>query len=224
MAIFDGDLECPFCAIVDDGVSPVWRYLFPDAADSEVVWSSDLFTVALDTAPIVEGHLLLISNDHITSLAGNIHEAAAMLEDAKAAAENLVSEVYGDFTYFEHGALSFTRHAGACVDHAHLHILPGSYNILADISRDYPELKRYSCYEDALRDLARTPYLLFGTSNIGVYGVSAPVCSTQYLRKLVSFRAKVTDKWNWRDCIRRANSLHLREQLQHTRLKLLNAR
>lgn len=223
MAIFEGELECPFCALVEDGASPVWRHLFPDATDGEVVWHSDLFTVMLDTAPLVEGHLLVVSNDHTTSLASVVHEAAPLLRAAKSVGEEMILRAYGEFTYFEHGAMSFARNAGACVDHAHLHIVPGYYNILPDILQDYPEVKRYSDYEGALRNLANTPYLVFGASRIGVYGVSAPVCATQYLRRLVSRRAKAMDKWNWRDCIRRADGLHLREQLQQTRLRLLNS-
>jgi diadenosine tetraphosphate (Ap4A) HIT family hydrolase len=221
-AIYGSEGECPFCTLVEDGVSPVWRYLFPTATGGEVLWTSDLFTVALDTAPLVEGHLLVISNNHVTSLASIVQDANVPLRQAISTAEELVSRAYGDFTYFEHGAMSFARHAGACVDHAHLHIVPGRYYILPDIARDYPDVTCYPNYEAALRHFARTPYLVFGASDIGAYGVSAPVCATQYLRRLISRRANVVDKWSWRDCIRQADSLHLREQLERTRSMLLD--
>src|SRR5436305_702908 len=100
MAIFEGELECPFCALVEDGVSPVWRYLFPDATGGEILWSSDLFTVALDTAPLVEGHLLVVSNDLEASLASIVHESAPLLREVKSTAEELISRAYGEYTYF----------------------------------------------------------------------------------------------------------------------------
>jgi diadenosine tetraphosphate (Ap4A) HIT family hydrolase len=36
----------------------------------------------------------------------------------------VVRATYGRSTAFEHGAASFSKNAGCCIDHAHLHIVP----------------------------------------------------------------------------------------------------
>lgn len=221
MSIFDGEYECPFCLFVEDEVTPVWQHLFPGSNDNEILWSSNTFILALDTAPLTEGHVLIFSRKHETSFSVLINDVESELRQAVSIAGGLLSAAYGEFTYFEHGAMSFTRNAGACVDHAHLHLVPGLYNLLPSISTDYPEVARYADYESALHAMTGNPYVLFGSQSFGTYATPAPRCTTQYLRKLISIQANVPDRWNWRDCIRRADSLRLREQLRRTQSTLL---
>ncbi|MEU7859073.1 HIT family protein [Nonomuraea sp. NPDC049141] len=130
VGIFDRTLECPFCVLIAEGRSPVWNHLFHAENGDEVIFQTESFLVVLDTAPLAEGHLLIITDRHMPSLAGLSKTERDELHAVKRDAESKLREVYGPITYFEHGAESFTRHAGACIDHAHLHLVPGDIDML----------------------------------------------------------------------------------------------
>ncbi|MFG1679589.1 HIT family protein [Nonomuraea sp. NPDC049269] len=220
MGIFDRTLECPFCVLIAEGRSPVWNHLFHAENGDEVIFQTESFLVVLDTAPLAEGHLLIITDRHMPSLAGLSKTERDELHAVKRDAESKLREVYGPITYFEHGAESFTRHAGACIDHAHLHLVPGDIDMLPRVARDYPNIESFVSHKDALDNLAGQAYLMFGREAGPAYGAHAPACITQYLRRLVSEAAESKVMWNWRDCVRWADALSVREQLLNARNKL----
>ncbi len=218
--MFDGPAECPFCALVSEGRSPVWDYLFRADSTDEIILRSASFLVILDTAPLAEGHLLIITKAHISSLAGLTKPERAELDSVKHDAESLLGEAYGPISFFEHGAEKFAKHAGACIDHAHLHLVPGDFDILPYVARDYPDVESFPSYERVLEAFAGRPYLLFSRKSDQVYGVHAPACATQYLRRLVAQATGFRTMWSWRDCVRWADSLSVRDQLLNARMKL----
>jgi diadenosine tetraphosphate (Ap4A) HIT family hydrolase len=220
MGLFDEQLECPFCALVEDGNSPVWKYLFGDTDGTETLFRTEHFTVILDTAPLVQGHLLVVSKDHIPSLASSAPAGRQELIETKLETEDRVRFAYGPCTFFEHGAFSFSRNAGSCVDHAHLHIVPGIYDLSRPVSADFPAAAEYKDYAEALDSLRGKPYLLFGNDASRVTGTVAPVCATQYLRRLVAGLARAHHRWNWRDCIRLADTNSIRTDLIRARDRL----
>lgn len=220
MGIFGQTLECPFCVLMEEGRSPVWNYLFPAENSDEVIAQSESFLVILDTAPLTEGHLLIVPDRHVSSLAGLPRPERDELHAVKCEAESKLRKAYGPIMFFEHGAESFARHAGACIDHAHLHLIPGDIDILPHVARDYPDVKAFTSYDDVLDSLAGEAYLMFGRDAGPAYGAPAPTCATQYLRRLVSQAAEVGTVWNWRDCVRWADALSVREQLLDARKKL----
>jgi diadenosine tetraphosphate (Ap4A) HIT family hydrolase len=220
VGIFDRTLECPFCILIVEGRSPVWDHLFHTENGDEVIFQTESFLVVLDTAPLAEGHLLIITDRHMPSLGGLSKTERDELHAVKRDMESKLRKVYGPITYFEHGAESFTRHAGACIDHAHLHLVPGDIDMLPRVARDYPNIESFVSHKDALDSLAGRAYLMFGRDTGPAYGAHAPACATQYLRRLVSEAAESKAIWNWRDCVRWADALSVREQLLNARDKL----
>lgn len=219
--MLDGALECPFCVLISDGRSPVWEHLFrADSGADEVILRSRSFLVVLDTAPLAEGHVLIITESHVSSLAGLSRPERDELDAVKRDAESLLRKAYGPISYFEHGAERFARHAGACIDHAHLHLVPGDFDILPYVARDYPEVESFASYAGVLESFAGRPYLMFGREPDQIFGVHAPACATQYLRRLVSHATGSRTMWSWRDCVRWADALSIRDQLISARNKL----
>ncbi|MFG1696785.1 HIT family protein [Nonomuraea sp. NPDC049309] len=221
MSLFGRTFDCPFCVLTAEGRSPVWSHLFPAENGDEVILESSSFLAVLDTAPLAEGHLLIIPDRHVTALASLPEPERDELQDVKHVVESMLKEVYGPVLYFEHGAESRGRHAGACIDHAHLHLVPGDADLLPHVARDYPDVRVFASYGDALDGLAGGAYVMFGRQAGRVYGASAPVCVTQYLRRLVARQTQPQAGWNWRDAVRWADALGVREQLLAARTKLL---
>lgn len=196
------DLDCPFCILLEEGTSPNWRQLSPPTRAHETIHSWPECTLILDTGPVVQGHTLLVSNEHYPSMAAVAENEQAGLEGARMDTITLMREVFGEVTLVEHGAATFARNAGACVDHAHIHFVPGRHDITGRIERDFGTMTSFSTWRGLTTFFLRVPYLAIQLSEHEIFGVTAPVCSTQYLRRLIAEDAGSTELWNWRDSIR----------------------
>ena len=91
-----------------------------------IITGDDSFYLAPDVAPMVDGHLLLVSCDHIVSFGG----LPASLDEAVARYVMIISQLF-ESTYhavplfFEHGGRSEGEDE-VCTDHAHWHCIPAS--------------------------------------------------------------------------------------------------
>lgn len=205
--------ECPFCAVILGGASECWYSLFGDTDSTEVIRRGIECTIILDTAPLARGHVLIVSNEHVPSMAKLSRSGRAELRQTVSDVSQSLTRAYSPPTLLEHGAHNFARSGGACIEHAHLHLVPGDFPILPRLVRDFPEIARLADYEDALDALGGQAYLFWKSPTLGSFGVSAPVCATQYLRRLVAAAAGTPARWNWRDCIRHAAALGIREDV-----------
>ena len=91
---------------------------------SSILWGDDDLYVVPDVAPLVEGHLLIISTDHHICFGACPESTAQALDAARRFVRRLFREVYQvDPLFVEHGPTRCYK-AGACINHAHLHCLP----------------------------------------------------------------------------------------------------
>jgi hypothetical protein len=98
---------------------------------------------------------------------------------------------------FEHGATSSDCRLGACVDHAHIHVLPANIDMTEALTRRYgPPLSA------DVTDLARWAqhgYLLFSDTS-GVVKIWQPdLVPSQLLRSLAWQLTHGTEVVDWRD-------------------------
>lgn len=111
------------CLLCDelDGKSPPSARIGPRA---QALLESDLFVLLPDISPLVPGHCLLIPKQHHCSLAtlpeDHLEELSKFLQDCTA----LVSRWWPVPLLFEHGSGALAPKSGACIHHAHLHLLP----------------------------------------------------------------------------------------------------
>ena len=104
------DPDCIFCKILD-GKVPALK-----------VFQDDACLAFLDIGPVAEGHLLLVSADHVESMDGlSPQQAAAMLRNLPAlvGAVRKATGCEGVNILQNNG-----RIAGQLVKHVHLHIIP----------------------------------------------------------------------------------------------------
>lgn len=89
------------------------------------------FVVVPTKGALVPGWALVIPRTHILSFA-SLHQALhAELNEVLAQAEEGIASAYGPCTLFEHGAATHGTAFGCGIDHAHLHIAPLSFSLLA---------------------------------------------------------------------------------------------
>jgi diadenosine tetraphosphate (Ap4A) HIT family hydrolase len=208
------DDDCPFCVILDDGRSPCWNLLFNDRPSGEIVQSGERASAILDTAPITRGHLLIVPHEHVASLGKAKVQTQAEMMALKERSIEILTALYQPPTVLEHGAASFARNAGACVDHAHVHLVPGWFRLLDRLKQDYPDAQTFNNYEDALASFSGSPYIYCEEPSGKAYGAVAGRCQSQYLRRLASEAAGVGERWNWRDCIRMASAYGIAEDVR----------
>lgn len=163
-----------------------------------VLYEDDSVFVTSDIAPVLKGHFLIVSNEHINSFANgnkNIFESLIKAE------EYLKTEIYKseNVLFFEHGAV-LPHTAGGCIDHAHMHAIPLSDNINID-----EFLKRYDLLDtpevpmtyDNLKQFAekQEPYISYTIKNESIIR-SAYKLPSQFFRLLVS--TYYPKEYNWK--------------------------
>ena len=120
--------DCYFC----DGLFQLNKEIGL-ASDDSIVYQDDNVFITPDIAPVVEGHFLIVTKVHWNSFANVDDDTYISLERAK---EYLRRSVFKgeDVLFFEHGAVRKNT-AGACIDHAHMHIIPIPSDIYIDIDK-----------------------------------------------------------------------------------------
>jgi diadenosine tetraphosphate (Ap4A) HIT family hydrolase len=166
---------------------------------SRVLNETPHFATVVDISPLVEGHLLVVPRKHYLNFGNAMvdypDEAIGTLQRAR----DWVRETYGPVALFEHGSTP-DRAGGACIDHAHVHVLPLAAEALVDVMRgDELEL-------EALGDVASWMYIAdtsrsyFLCSDGESLLVAFPVRSVrrQYLRSAAGQVLGMSDPyWDW---------------------------
>lgn len=106
--------QCPFCN----------RLML-----SEPLFVNEHCQIIPDISPLLPGHVLIIPFDHTEGMARCREEVFASIMEAIGVALSR----YGNFaTIFEHGALH-NKNAGSSISHAHIHIIPGRFDLSEEI-------------------------------------------------------------------------------------------
>ena len=127
---------------------------------------------------------MVISHRHFTSLLD-------MATESRLRCRSLVSQAVDrlalkDYLLFEHGSASADGAGRACIDHMHLHIIPGASKAL-------------NCFEGELSRVdessARTPYIFVEANGEARY-YEAPGVPSQYGRRRI-WNALGRSDWDW---------------------------
>lgn len=91
---------------------------------SAIFWGNEDVFVIPDVAPLVEGHLLIVSAAHYSCYGAAPAETRQALRCARTTVRDVLRQAYHQpVLFFEHGSVS-PYGAGACIDHAHWHCIP----------------------------------------------------------------------------------------------------
>jgi diadenosine tetraphosphate (Ap4A) HIT family hydrolase len=117
--------DCPLC--------PARRFQANADADlpgaAGTLYADNHVIVMPDVAPVIEGHLLILTTHHHPCSAAVDAATWHAMERAKAEVRNLFGRAYGTGAlFFEHGPAR-PQAAGSCIDHTHWHCLPTSQSI-----------------------------------------------------------------------------------------------
>ena len=177
-----------------------------------ILWRNDDFALIPSLGPLVEGHLLLIPKHHDFSFANLSKTVLSRAEKLIASISQFFSEQARQTLIFEHGAIiqngcAYERRikkamAGACTDHAHVHLVPGlsATPVICEMERMRLHLRkrklRHLCElpEAVEREF---PYVIIGGSNIESWVLYVlEELPSQFMRQLVASLVGLKE-WNW---------------------------
>jgi len=186
--------NCLFCEIGER------RAAIEGHPENVVLFESDNFYVKPALGHFVEGYCLIVAKDHLVTMAELESEKCVELESMLRELRRRLSTLYGQvFCVFEHGASCPIYRAGACIDHAHIHVLPIRCDVTKSLSlfrvspiSGFSELRRFA--ETSLESyIYYEPDL---TTRL-LYSCDDRVPS-QLMRRLISQRLGLGQHWDWR--------------------------
>lgn len=192
------------CSELSGSTETEFRRVYGGDPASRILLSHGSLRVLADLSPLVEGHLLILPVQHDLSFAQFTAAHPDELSFLGSLLLPVYRRIYGDVTYLEHGSSSDMRGA-ACINHAHLHVLPlRTADVVTAMRADGLEEVEL----DHLADLAQWAgedlpyYLVSDTTYASVFGIGRHM-SKQYLRsvaaRLIGLEAGT---WDWAAYIR----------------------
>jgi diadenosine tetraphosphate (Ap4A) HIT family hydrolase len=175
-----------------------------------VLCETDNFFVAPTLGPIgIEGYLLILSKECFKGIGGIPDEMYPELEELQVRTREVLREVYGGYPQvFEHGPRVCDYRGGSCLDHAHLHVVPG-VDLLDDIAVDlmhrlenpglFYRVERIESYQRASEIFNRGQSSYFMAESPDGRRMLAEVnfyIPSQYMRRLIG-KQTGTDDWDW---------------------------
>lgn len=182
-----GRPDCPFCESHLDRST---------AAHDELLFRDRLISVLPDLSPLCSGHLLAASRRHVLSMA---ELGPSALEHIAPTLTGLCAKLtpefgsHGDYFIFEHGTPPGDGSRGACIEHAHVHMLPMDALMFDQLTSalDWEPISE-------LKDLARFRHV--GYAYLGIKGshyvYTNPGIGSQWIRRQVC-AAVGRDDWDW---------------------------
>jgi diadenosine tetraphosphate (Ap4A) HIT family hydrolase len=193
--------DCFLCADWnrDPARSGISQILGRKALDEAFLWESEDLYLTPALGCITPGYLILAPKQHYISFAqvpnGLLTSAKQLWMEVNEIGTGLGLPGY---VLFEHGAATRDWRGAACIEHAHLHLVPSPDHVELNrlMETEYPQ-RQHSGFEDIRTLDGGPPYVLLMNSR-GIFSYQTPEIASQYLRKHIAAQWEVPDKWNWR--------------------------
>lgn len=178
--------------------------------DGRVVHETPNFfvTAALGSMDL-PGYVLLVSKDHLIGTGDMPGELHRELEDLMGQTAGVLKAAYGkDTFFFEHGPRVGQCGWGGCIDHAHVHAIPGvdvtdlfAADLMERLDSDglFYRVDRLEGFDRAaeIYNRRKTSYVMVQATKGRLFSEVNFPGQSQWLRRLVALRTG-SPEWNWR--------------------------
>jgi len=194
------DESCSLCCEIHNLPNNNIPKNFFGARFDRIIKKSDNFLIVPSLGQIVEGYLLILTKYHYLSMSHLPIEYYDELKSLIDTARDIIKKLYDKkVIIFEHGMMCKERRAGACVDHAHLNIVPCNEDI-SSLFYEKLEFKSLSSIEELKRQYYKDkPYLYYCSPTLQQMSASVPnYLPSQYVRKILAKEVYNTRRWDWK--------------------------
>lgn len=187
-----------------------FHWLKGDSSSQVAPWDVDLtktqpFATVPSKGAIVDGWLLTLPRAPVLNISLlNAEDRRALLAQARETAIRMDGSSRRT-TFFEHGPIGPNTPTGCGVDHAHLHAVPLSFDLLAELPAEMDW--RSVDPEEPWETLGTSDYLVVGLEDTWV-ACEPPVPQSQFFRRRIAQAETHGYGWNhndepWTDNVRR---------------------
>jgi diadenosine tetraphosphate (Ap4A) HIT family hydrolase len=185
-------MDCLFCSIQD--------LSNPSNPEDEIFDESENFYAKAALGHFVFGYTLIISKEHFPSFA---YVPEHLFPELEAFRNSVLDKLHNicqhPITIMEHGAINRCQRAGACIDHAHLHLMPLAADLYPVLSERFSFGELGSISEVQRFKDAQISYLYYQREGLRSHavGLSQDVPS-QMLRQIACQALGTPELWDWR--------------------------
>jgi ATP adenylyltransferase len=191
---------CRFCPeLEEDGIESEFAQIAGEPLASRIAAQGEKFVLVPTLGPLVRGHFLLLPRRHVRNF-------GLLTDDEAMDAHNILAQVSAELArrysaevmLFEHGAVSEECPIGACLEHAHIHLVPLSTDLSDPLTRRYGVPTAASVADLRNPALAGHGYLWVHDSVRGGRYWTAEIVPSQLLRQLVAGALNMHERADWR--------------------------
>lgn len=182
--------SCALCSNIKEPSDPWDRPIF----------ESPNFIAIPSLGALVEGWMLVVPRRHVLSIGTLPAELWSEFEGFKREVSDHVASAYGCVCAFEHGPSAPNRQAGCGVDHAHVHIVPIDFDLVAASGAKVPISNwEHASWSACSRAAASGLDYLFVEQPLGTGRMAAASqFSSQILRRTIAEGIGKADEFDWR--------------------------
>lgn len=194
---------CSLCSEIQGRTASLHNILIPLATESRILWETEQWVVIPTLGPLSLGHIMLVPRNHYYS---TLSCTSAMLQECSELLNrcgSVLRSIYRQgVIVFEHGATATeSRKCGACIEHAHLHVVPGPSSFVAAARSKFRDWQSGSSILELPDLVENSPYMLVGSCTrrprFWVRRCSDTVPS-QLLRRVLARELGNPTEWDWR--------------------------
>ncbi len=167
-----------------------------------LLFESERFAAVPSRGSIVPGWVLIVTKEHRICMGEVPTESQQELAKFTSAVRKAVRQAFGPTVVFEHGPSVPNQSVGCGVDHAHLHIVPTSCDLVAGLSDVHPEPVtwcRVTALEDVTACYRRGKSYLFVEQEEGLCWVgTAHELPSQAFRKVIARSVGRSEQFDWK--------------------------
>ena len=167
-----------------------------------MVFESENFVAMPTRGAIIEGWMLVVPKKHYLCMGALGKLQIKELVRFKTLLVSTLQDCYGRMTIFEHGPAKPNLSVGCGVDHAHLHLVPISFNLIEKSEEALPENFRWHQINNMaqLRDyyIEQKSYLYVEQSVGKMYAGTHLDLGGQLFRKIIASEIGKADKYDWK--------------------------
>jgi ATP adenylyltransferase len=195
------DMACTICSELAGRPDPYLGESYKKLieSNSNILLDTENFVVLPSVGALNPSHVLVVPKEHVCNFAMLPHERLVNeFPQIYYALRNFNQSKGVSVVFFEHGMGSIFDTSGACVSHAHLHVIANEEPLESNLRNsikliDIPSFDLISCLASK-----EAGYVVFGNASGNVGIANRPDLPPQFFRRIYAITAKNPAVWNWR--------------------------